>query len=247
MRTAQPVAPNSYRITARGRALWPVLLSMCYVARTPVRAVLGLLLIGAVALVLGYWVMHDYQRTRIDVWWQHFGWQPEVEPGSDPEARAAYGQMRDLLRTSAYQPWQSLIAIGSGGWTGFGIGQGPQNVHDFLPYRESDYVFAVVAEETGLLGSLAILGLELALALRILWIAARSRERFGRLLCVGIAAYLAAQSLLHVAVCVWIVPAKGVPMPLLSYGGSSILANFMMIGLLLRISAESPTEVVSHG
>ncbi len=227
--------------------LWPVLLAMCYVAGTPLRAVLGLLLIGAVVLALGYMVMHDYQRTRIDVWWQHFFWQPEIEPSHDQDARQTHRQMRDLLRGSAYQPWQALIAIGSGGWAGFGIGHGPQNVHDFLPYRESDYIFAVVAEETGLLGSLLIVGLELALALRLLHIAARSRERFGRLLAVGVATYLASQSLLHVAVCAWMIPATGLPMPLLSNGGSSTLVAVLAVALAVSVSARREPVLAADG
>jgi len=227
--------------------LWPVLLAMCFVAGTSLRSVLVLLLIGAAALALGYLFMHDYQRTRIDVWWQHFGWRPEVEPGSDPEARLHYAQMRDLLRSSAYQPWQALIAIGSGGLVGFGIGSGPQNVHDFLPYRESDYVFAVVAEETGLLGSVLILALELLLALRMLVVAARSRERFGRLLAVGVAVYLAAQSLMHVAVCAWIVPATGLPMPFLSQGGSSTVAALLAVALVANVSARREPVLAADG
>jgi rod shape determining protein RodA len=227
--------------------LWPVLLAMCYVAGTPLRSLLVLLLIGATALAVGYFAMHDYQRARIDVWWQHFGWQPEVEPSAGADEQAAYRQMRDLLRTSAYQPWQALIAIGSGGLAGFGVGQGPQNVHGFLPYRESDYVFAVVAEETGFLGALLVVGLELALALRMLRVAARSRERFGRLLAVGIASYLATQSLLHVAVCAWVIPATGLPLPLLSSGGSSTLAALLGVSLVLSVSARREPVLAADG
>lgn len=226
--------------------LWPILLAMCYVAGTSARAVFNLLLIGAIALVLGYWVMHDYQRARIDVWWQHFEWQPEIEPVGADENRE-YAEMRDLLRGRAYQPWQALIAIGSGGMGGFGIGNGPQNVHDFLPYRESDYVFAVVAEETGLLGALLVLALVLALALRILVVAARSRERFGRLLAVGIAVHLAGQSLMHVAVCAWIVPATGLPMPFLSQGGSSTVAALLGLSLAVNVSARREPVLAADG
>lgn len=227
--------------------LWPVLLAMCHVAGASTRAVLLLLLAGALALALGYWAMHDYQRARIDVWWEHFGWMPEAGPGDEPKAAEAYARMRQLLRTSAYQPWQALIAIGSGGWTGFGLGAGPQNVHDFLPYRENDYVFAVVAEETGFLGAVAVLGLELLLALRILHIAARSRERFGRLVAVGVATWLAVQSLLHVAVCAWIVPAKGLPMPLVSAGGSSTMAAVLGVALALSVSARREPVLAADG
>ncbi|MEZ5963494.1 MAG: FtsW/RodA/SpoVE family cell cycle protein [Planctomycetota bacterium] len=248
--------------------LWPVLLAMCFVAGTPLRAVLGLLGVGALALGVGYLFMHDYQRTRIQVWLEHFDWQPEVvpiqpeEPAVEAAAakeahaaalavyrdeREAYDRMQTLLRSSAYQPWQALIAIGSGGMSGFGVGNGPQNVHGFLPYRESDYIFAVVAEETGFVGGLLVIGLELALAVRILTVAARSRERFGRLLAVGVAVYLAAQSLMHVAVCAWVVPATGLPMPFLSQGGSSTLAALLAVALVANVSARREPVLAADG
>lgn len=228
--------------------LWPVLLSMCLVAGTSVRALLGLLAVGVLAMALGFSVLHDYQRQRVTVWWQHFDWQPEVvvaEPSE--EQKLARQEMIRLQRTSAYQPWQALIAIGSGGLSGFGIGRGPQNVHDFLPYRENDYIFAVVAEETGWLGCAAVLGLQLLLALRLLLVGARSRERFGRLLAVGVAAYLASQSLIHAAVCAWLLPAKGLPMPFLSHGGSSTLAAMLAVALVLGVSARREPVLAADG
>lgn len=225
--------------------LWPVLLAMCFVAGAPPRAIVRVALLGLVVGVAGYFVMHGYQRERIDTWREHFAWQPEA-PVADSTKDAAE-EMRTRLRTTAYQPWQALIAIGSGGWSGFGIGRGPQNIHDFLPYRESDYVFAVVAEETGLLGCLGVLGLQMLLALRLLWIAARSRERFGRLLAVGVATYLSAQSLMHAAVCAWLVPATGLPMPLVSYGGSSTLVALLAIALVLSVSARREPVLSADG
>lgn len=95
----------------------------------------------------------------------------------------------------------------------------------------------MVAEETGWLGCAAVLGLQLLLALRLLLVGARSRERFGRLLAVGVAAYLASQSLIHAAVCAWLLPAKGLPMPFLSHGGSSTLAAMLAVALVLGVSA----------
>ncbi len=238
--------------------LWPVLFAMCFVAGAPPRAIVGVALVGTAVGLLGYFVMHDYQRKRIDTWREHFAWQPELDLASaqaadegdveaEAAAKAARENMRARLRDTAYQPWQALIAIGSGGWSGFGVGRGPQNIHEFLPYRESDYVFAVVAEETGLLGCSGVLGLQVLLALRLLWIAARSRERFGRLVVVGVATYLGAQSLMHAAVCAWLVPATGLPMPLVSYGGSSTLTALLGVSLALSVSARREPVLAADG
>lgn len=207
----------------------PVLLAMCYAAGAPARSVLLVLAIGAVALVVAYLtVLHSYQVERVAVWLEHWTWN---------EQDMATPDVRDVLRGPGYQPWQALIALGGGGLSGFGIGEGPQNRYDFLPYRSEDYVFAVVGEEVGWLGCLVVLGLVAALVFGILGIAMRTRERFGRLCCVGIATWIGVQSLCHVAVCGWLAPATGLPMPLLSYGGSSTLATMLGVALCLNIGA----------
>jgi rod shape determining protein RodA len=225
---------------------WPVLLAMCYVAGTPLRGILALVGLGAVVMALGYFLLHDYQRQRIDVWHQHFAWEPEHRPQGEEEVASARA-MRAMLRAQAYQPWQALIAIGSGGLWGFGLRHGPQNVNDFLPYRSSDYVFAVVAEETGLFGCVVVLGLQLALVLALLGVAQRSRERFGRLVAVGVAVYIGGQTLLHAAVCAWLIPATGLPMPLVSQGGSSTLAAVLAIALSLSVSARPEPVLAADG
>ena len=131
--------------------------------------------------------------------------------------------------------------------TGFGIGQGPQNRYDFLPYRSEDYVFAVVGEETGWLGCLGVLGLVGALVFGLLGVAMRTRERFGRLCCVGVATWIGAQSLCHVAVCGWLAPSTGLPMPLLSYGGSSTLATLLGVALCLNVAARREPILAGDG
>ena len=108
-------------------------------------------------------------------------------------------------------------------------------------------MLAVVAEETGWLGCAGLLGLQLALVLGILGVGMRSRERFGRLLCVGVATYLGAQSLLHAAVCAWMIPATGLPMPLVSYGGSSTLAATIGVGMALSVSARREPVLAADG
>lgn len=180
-------------------------------------------------LVFAYFeLMHDYQRGRVDVWLDHWSWD---------DSNIYTHEVREVLRDKGFQPWQALIAMGSGGWGGYGLGLGPQNRYDFLPYRSEDYVFAVVGEEGGFLGALLVLGLVAALVARLLVIAARTRERFGKLVCVGVAAWLGAQTLFHVAVCGWLVPSTGLPMPLLSYGGSSTLAMLLALALCVNIGA----------
>jgi rod shape determining protein RodA len=214
----------------------PVLLAMCFVAGAPLRSILWVIGLSAVVGVVAYFGgLQDYQLARISAWWGHWG----IPAGPIVDA-----DLREMLRTDGYQPWQALIAMGAGGWTGFGIGAGPQNRYDFLPYRSEDYVFAVVGEETGWLGCLLVLGIFFTVVLGIFGIALRTRERFGRLVCVGIGTWLATQALAHVAVCAWLVPSTGLPMPGLSYGGSATLATLLGIALCLNIGAR-PEPVLS--
>jgi rod shape determining protein RodA len=219
---------------------WPVLLAMCYVAGAPARSILLVMACALVVAVVGYfYLLHGYQRDRIDVWMQHWA--------HVTDARIVDPEWREQLRGSAYQPWQALIALGGGGWLGHGIGEGPQNRYDFLPYRSEDYVFAVVGEETGWLGALGVLGLAVALVFVLLNVGLRTRERFGRLCCVGVAVWIGTQTLLHVAVCGWLVPATGLPMPLVSYGGSSTLATVLGIALCANIGARREPILSADG
>ncbi len=218
---------------------WPILIAMCYAAGTPARHLAVLIGVGALGLLLAYFtVLHDYQKSRVDVWLAHYTWTAEDVHRPD---------VVQTLRDKGYQPWQSLIAIGAGGTTGFGFGQGPQTQFDFLPYRSGDYIFSVICEETGLLGASAVILLDLLLVIAIATIGIRCRERFGRLLAVGVAAYLGTQSFLHVAVCAWFVPATGLPMPLVSYGGSSVLASVTAVALAVNVGARREPVLAADG
>jgi rod shape determining protein RodA len=217
----------------------PVLLAMCFCAGAPLRSIVVVLL-GGVLLVAVAWfeVLHDYQRERIMVWLQHWYWH---------EGNLDDPTVREVLRGPGFQPWQALIAMGSGGLGGFGLGAGPQNRYDFLPYRSEDYLFAVIGEETGWFGCVVVLGLVAAVVFGLLGVAMRTRERFGRLVCVGVATWIGFQSLLHVAVCGWLVPSTGVPMPLLSYGGSSTLAMLLALAICLNIGARREPILAGDG
>lgn len=217
----------------------PVLLAMCYAAGAPPRSILAVIGVGIVVVVLAYVeLLHDYQKERIAVWLQHWTWH---DGNLDTYA------VREVLRGPGFQPWQALIAMGGGGAFGFGIGEGPQNRYDFLPYRSEDYVFAVVGEEVGWVGCVAVLAIAGALVWGLLAMAMRTRERFGRLVCVGVATWIGAQGLCHVAVCGWLVPSTGLPMPLLSYGGSSTLATLVAIAICLNIGARREPILAADG
>lgn len=136
---------------------------------------------------------------------------------------------------SAYQVVQGLYAIGSGGVLGEGFAQGQQKLF-YLPYPYSDFIFAVVGEELGLVGTLAVV---LAFGL-LLWRGTRAAlyapDRFGKLLGIGIITGLITQALFNISVVISILPAKGIPLPFISYGGSSIVVTLFGVGILLNIS-----------
>lgn len=140
----------------------------------------------------------------------------------------------DLLG-SGYQIAQSLIAVGSGGISGLGLGQSLQKLY-FLPHPHSDFVFSIVCEELGLLGALVLL---LAFGV-LLWRGARAGlrapDRFGAFLAWGFTALIGIQALTHVSVALALLPTKGIPLPFISYGGSSLVCTLAACGLLLNVS-----------
>jgi cell division protein FtsW (lipid II flippase) len=145
---------------------------------------------------------------------------------------------RQIILGPAYQICQGLIAIGSGGVFGTGLGLGsPTNV----PAVQTDYVFAAVSEEFGLLGVMALLGIYIMLIHRGFRIAANAKTAFNQLLAGGLTAVFAIQTMIIIAGNLKLMPLTGIPLPFITYGGSSLIANYIIIGLLLRISASEST------
>jgi cell division protein FtsW len=136
---------------------------------------------------------------------------------------------------SGYQVVQSLIAVGSGGTHGLGFAQGRQKLL-FLPFAHSDFIYAVVGEELGLVGALIIVFVFAIFLWRGMRAALRAPDRFGMLLGVGIVVGIVAQALLNMSVVLALLPTKGIPLPLISYGGSSLVPTLAGIGILLNIS-----------
>jgi rod shape determining protein RodA len=148
-----------------------------------------------------------------------------LDPSRDPKA-------------SGYQIAQSRIAIGSGGWTGKGYTHGSQKRLAFLPEQHTDFIFAVVGEELGFLGVAAALTLFLFLFLRVIRVATRASDSFSSLVAFGLAGSWFVHVIVNVGMTVNLMPITGIPLPFFSYGGSFLLACWIAVGMLVRVSAE---------
>jgi len=150
---------------------------------------------------------------------------------------------------SGYQLTQSLIAFGRGEWFGVGLGNSIQKLF-YLPEAHTDFVFSIWAEETGLVGAMLVIGLFLMLLFRIFQVARRqvlAGDRFGAQLCYGFALIIAAQAFINIGVSTGLLPTKGLTLPLVSYGGSSLIASCCMIALVLRVERDGRPGGDAHG
>lgn len=145
------------------------------------------------------------------------------------------GRMEEFLTGDGYQVQQSLIAIGSGGTWGLGLGQGRQKL-GFLPENHTDFILATIGEELGIVGIALVIGLFALLVWRGMLVAQRAKDRFGTYLAAGLSSLFGLQALVNMAVVLEMIPAKGITLPLLSYGGSSLLVSLGSLGILLSIS-----------
>lgn len=148
-----------------------------------------------------------------------------LDPWADPQ-------------NSGFQVVQSLLAIGSGGTNGLGFAQGKQKML-FLPFAHSDFIFAVVAEELGLVGALAVISVFCLILWRGLRAALLAPDRFGMLLALGLVTVIVTQALFNISVVLSLLPTKGIPLPFVSYGGSSLVPTLAAMGILLNISQQA--------
>lgn len=144
-----------------------------------------------------------------------------------------------------YQIMQSMTAIGSGGFAGQGYGMGSQSQLAFLPERHNDFIFAVIAQETGLIGVLVFLGAMFFLVTRILAVADRTRDPFSRLVVIGVASLFFAQASINLAVVSGLLPVTGITLPMVSYGGSSLLSGFAALGLVCNVAVQ-PVRLIGR-
>jgi len=191
-----------------------VFLALLYVATDRLGYALG----GLVAFALGAaaaYQLFPHVRERVAIW---------LDPWADAQGRG-------------YQVLQALYALASGGVLGAGLGQGSP---EYIPAVHTDFVLAAIGEELGLLGSLGVVGLYLLLVYRGFRVALRAPDAYLQLLAVGLTTVLGLQALVILGGTTRLIPLTGVTLPFVSYGGSSLLVNYAILGLLLRIAAERP-------
>jgi cell division protein FtsW len=148
-----------------------------------------------------------------------------LHPDSDPQG-------------AGFQLLQSLIAVGSGGFTGVGLMESKQKLF-YLPEAHTDFIFAVICEELGFLGATVVIGLFAMYAWRGLRAAFNAPDGFGRMVALGVTAMVLFQALINFAVVLGMMPTKGIPLPFVSYGGSSLLVMLLATGVLLNISQQA--------
>jgi rod shape determining protein RodA len=162
---------------------------------------------------LGWFFLHDYQKQRILTF---------LDPGVDP-------------RGAGYHILQSQIAIGSGGMWGKGFLQGTQSQLRFLPEKHTDFAFAVLGEEWGFVGALVVVALFCLFLYHIHVVADQAKDSFGRCLAAGVFFYFFWQIFINIGMVLGIMPVVGIPLPFISYGGSSLLTNFCLVGLVVNV------------
>ena len=194
--------------------LVPVLLILLYAWNVPFRSLVLIISCGILLTPLGWFLLKDYQKDRLMVF---------LDPNIDPLG-------------AGYTIIQSKIAIGSGGVMGKGWLSGTQNQLNFLAERHTDFIFSVAGEEWGFLGSMLLIGLYFVLIWRALEIAEKASDPCGRLLGVGLCTMIGIQVVVNLSMTMGFMPVVGLPLPLVSYGGSSLLVTMMALGLLESIA-----------
>ncbi|MCE9883529.1 peptidoglycan glycosyltransferase MrdB [Obesumbacterium proteus] len=204
---AQPDLGTSILVAASG-------LFILFLAGLSWRLILvAVVLVAAFIPILWFFLMHDYQQARVMML---------LDPESDPLG-------------AGYHIIQSKIAIGSGGFGGKGWLHGTQSQLEFLPERHTDFIFAVLAEELGLVGVLVLLGLYLLTIMRGLMIAAKAQTTFGRVMVGGLMLILFVYVFVNIGMVSGILPVVGVPLPLVSYGGSALIVLMAGFGIVMSI------------
>lgn len=170
-------------------------------------------MIALVLLPIAYMCMSQYQKNRI------LGFM-------NPEDTSIDGN---------YQLMQSIIAIGSGGMTGKGLYNGTQNQEDFLPIQDSDFIFAVVVEELGVVGGTVLVVLYAMFLLRMIKIARESKDVYGSFIVIGVVCMFSYQIIQNIGMTMGLIPVTGVTLSFISYGGSAVMTSLAIIGIVLNV------------
>ncbi|MGI9625350.1 MAG: FtsW/RodA/SpoVE family cell cycle protein [Longimicrobiales bacterium] len=199
---------------------------------TALIGMLGCLILFVAGARVGHFVLLGLCLSPLLAWKLGGGYRAErwsslfLDPGSAPTG-------------SAFQSYQSLIALGSGGVTGLGFGEGQQKF-GFLPEAHNDFIFAMIGEEWGLVGVLLVVAAYVSLILVGFRVARRAKDLFGEFLAVGVTSLIGLQAFLHIGVGVGVLPPTGLALPLVSYGRSNMLVMLVAVGILLAVAREAP-------
>ena len=196
-----------------GLTYLPILAAGILIAGIRWHYLAAIALVAALALPVGWLFLKDYQRTRLVTF---------VEPSRDP-------------RGAGYQVIQSKIAVGDGGMWGRGVTRGTQTQLRFLPVPHTDFIFSAFAEEHGFVGVVVVLGLYFLLLMQIVQNAQMAPDRSGMYICMGVATLLLFHLLVNVGMVVGRMPVTGIPLPLMSSGGSNMFSVFIMLGLVNNV------------
>jgi len=220
----------------------PTGLAILFVAGIPRRyllrllggaGLLGALFVGNVLFAPPNWQikLEDYQRRRLLV---YFGREEAPPPGA---SRAELARLRQQQADYSHNVRQALISVGSGGLIGKGWRQGTQNALGFLPrpVAHNDFIFSVIAEEKGFVGSVIVITLYGAVLFSGIRIAGQARDRLGKMMAVGVVALIFSHVFINIGMNIRLMPVTGVPLPLLSYGGSSVLGSLIAMGILQNV------------
>ncbi len=194
-------------------------LGMLFVAGAPLRYLVPVGALGIAGAAIASFT-EDYRRERILSF---------LDPWSDP------------LNTG-YQAIQSMIALGSGGWFGVGLGASRQK-WSYIPNAHTDFIFAILGEEMGLLGTLVVLGMFAYLSFLGMRVARRAPDRFGMLVAAGVTIWMTIQTIVNIGAVTSSLPITGVPLPLVSFGGSSLVVSLVAMGILVNIARQSEAKV----
>ena len=164
--------------------------------------------------LIGYWVVNDPER------WDRI---------------SGFIHLEETKQETGYQAYQAMLALGSGGWTGVGLGEGRQKL-GYVPEHLTDFIFSIIGEELGLVATLSVTAIFVVMIICAACIAANARDTFGSLLATGITFLIGFQAFINIGVVTSALPNTGIPLPFISYGGSNLLIMLSGVGLLVSIS-----------
>jgi rod shape determining protein RodA len=203
--------------------LLPITLGISFTAGVRAKHIILIILIGLLLVPASYQFLKPYQRGRLLSF---------INPHQE-----------EYKLTEGYQLIQSKAAIGSGGLSGKGYGEGTQNNYNLLPERRTDFIFAVIGEEWGFVGTVFVLALLFGIIFLCMDVAQRTKDPFGRLVAVGVSIFLSIHVVVNIGMTVGLMPVTGVTLPFVSFGGSSLLVSFASLSLVLNIGMR-PVHVI---